>query len=59
MVVVAMDGGEARGYGHGWLGEMVGDLGDVLTMSWVTSMCSSSLRGSLVEEIGLGASSMA
>ena len=51
MVVVAMDGGEAHGYGHGWLGEMVGDFGDVLTIAWGSSIYSSSDRDTLWWEI--------
>ena len=54
MVVVAMDEGEAHGYGHGWLGEMIGDFGDVLTMSRRVSNCSSSDRNALWLEINVG-----
>ena len=54
MVVVAMDEGEVHGYGHGWLGEMVGDFGDVLTMSRRVSNYSSSCLESLRSEIILG-----
>ena len=54
MVVVAMDEIEAHGYGHGWLGEMVGDFGDVLTMSRRVSNCSNSCQESLRLKIGLG-----
>ena len=54
MVVVAMDESEAHGYGHGWLGEMVGDIGDVLTMPWGSSIYSSSDRNALWREIDIG-----
>jgi hypothetical protein len=49
-----MDEGEAHRYGHGWLGEMVGDFRDVLTMSRRVSNCSSSHQESLRLEIILG-----
>ena len=42
MVVVAMDEGEAHRYGHGWLGKMKLGFGDVLTMSWGSSIYSNS-----------------
>ena len=54
MVVVAMDEGEAHGYGHGWLGKMKLGFGDVLTMSWGSSIYSSSDRNALWWEIDVG-----
>ena len=43
IVVVPMDDGESHVYGHGWLGEMVRDFRDVLTMSRGSSSYSSSV----------------
>ena len=54
MVLVAMDEGEAHGYGHGWLGKMKLGFGDVLTMSWGSSIYSSSDRNALWWEIDVG-----
>ena len=54
MVVVAMDEGEAHGYGHGWLGEMVGDFRDVLIMPWGSSIYSSSDQNALWWAIDVG-----
>jgi hypothetical protein len=46
MVVVAMDEGEAHGYGHGWLGKMILGFGDVVTMPWGCFKSSSLARSS-------------
>ena len=54
MVVVAMDEGEAHGYGHGWLGKMKLGFGDVLTKSWGSSIYSSSDRNTFWWEINVG-----
>ena len=54
MVVVDLDEGEAHGYGHGWLGEMVGDFGDVLTIPWGSSIYSSLDQNTLWWEIHVG-----
>jgi hypothetical protein len=58
MVETTIGGQGAKWDGHVWLGKMVGDFGNVLTMSWVTSNSSNSCQESLVKEIRLWASTM-